>query len=247
MAQASLRKRDNCAAKLRDSVRQLRRYLDGNSQIERILTQKSDKVDCDREELIAKHIDYGEKSAISLDDEEMTEFIEGKVDEAVDIVDEATAKIEELQQVVQTRAEEARNDTRARQSRLELAAARQQSESCKRLVNNIMTEIENVVAVQQPEEEHALKVETYFSELEERENELNKSWNSIKSLLTVEGDIQTLTNQNEVELGRILQCRRDAKLFIANIRGSAVAPTPTADSRSRPVVSHMKLQRAKPP
>ena len=111
MAQASLRKRDNCAAKLRDSVRQLRRYLDGNSQIERILTQKSDKVDCDREELIAKHIDYGEKSAISLDHEEMIEFIEGKVDEVVDIVDEATVKIEELQQVVQTRAEEASNDS----------------------------------------------------------------------------------------------------------------------------------------
>ena len=55
MAEAALRKRDYAATKLTDSIRQLRRYLDGENQYERILIQKSDKVDVDREELISKH------------------------------------------------------------------------------------------------------------------------------------------------------------------------------------------------
>ena len=42
---AALRRRDSAAAKLKDSVRQLRRYLDGDNCIERILTQKMDNVD----------------------------------------------------------------------------------------------------------------------------------------------------------------------------------------------------------
>ena len=247
MAQAALRKRDNCASKLRDLVRQLRRYLDGDSQIERILTQKSEKVDGDREELIAKHIDYAEKAAIGLDEQELTDFIVPRIDTAVDIVDEATVRIEELQLTAKTRADQVSNDVLARQSRLELAAARKQSESCKRLVESIMTEIGEVVAVEQPQEEHALKTETYLSELEEREKELNKSWNGIKSLLTEEVDIQAVTTQSETETGRILQCRRDAKFFMARIRGSPAVPTPAAGSGSRPAVSHMKLQRAKPP
>ena len=141
MAQAALRKRDNCAAKLRDSVRQLRRYLDGDSHIERILTAKSDKVDVDREELEAKHIEYAEKANIELDEEEMTEFIQPKIDAAVDVVDEAMGRIDELQNAERTRTEQATINVQTRQLRLELASSRQHKESCKRLVENIMTEV----------------------------------------------------------------------------------------------------------
>ena len=90
---AALRRRDSAAAKLKDSVRQLRRYLDNDNCTERLLTQKLDKVDLDREELIAKHHEYVEKTDdVNLDDQEMTEFLTPKIDEAIDIVDEATNK-----------------------------------------------------------------------------------------------------------------------------------------------------------
>ena len=73
---AALRRRDSAAAKLKDSVRQLRRYLDNDNCTERLLTQKLDKVDLDREELIAKHHEYVEKTDdVNLDDQEMTEFL----------------------------------------------------------------------------------------------------------------------------------------------------------------------------
>ena len=70
MAANALRKRDSVASKLRDSVRQLRRYLDTPDHVERILVAKSDKIELDREELITKHHDYADKSGISIDDEE---------------------------------------------------------------------------------------------------------------------------------------------------------------------------------
>lgn len=64
MAAAALRNRSLTAAKLKDSMRQLRRYLDGEKHVERILVQKSDKVDVDREELIARHHEYAEKGGV---------------------------------------------------------------------------------------------------------------------------------------------------------------------------------------
>ena len=96
MAAAASRNRGLCAVKLQDSIRQLRRYLDSEHQIERILIQKSDKVDLDREELIAKHHEYAEKAGLEVESQESKEFIEPKIDAAVDIVDEATVKLEEL-------------------------------------------------------------------------------------------------------------------------------------------------------
>ena len=67
MAANALKKRDYAASKLRDSTRQLRRYLDRNAHTERILVQKSDKVNIDREELEARNNDYAERAGIALD------------------------------------------------------------------------------------------------------------------------------------------------------------------------------------
>ena len=110
MAANAQSKRDASASKLRDSMRQLRRYLDGEDQIERILVQKSDKVDVDREELIAKHHIYAEKAGINLDDEEMRTYIEEKIDAAVDIVDEAIVLIEQLSKNKQKHIEESQEE-----------------------------------------------------------------------------------------------------------------------------------------
>ena len=98
MAAAALVKRDQAAAKLSASIRQLNRYINENpAPSERIILQKSEKVDVDRDELIAKHHQYAEKSGNGLEEAEMKEFIEDKIDKAVDAVDEATAMIEKLE------------------------------------------------------------------------------------------------------------------------------------------------------
>ena len=96
MAAAAEERRTITASKLRDSIRQMRRYLDGDSFLERILIQKCEKIDKDREELINNHHLYIKKAGLNLDDDEARTYIESKIDAAVDIVDEAYAKIEDL-------------------------------------------------------------------------------------------------------------------------------------------------------
>ena len=91
MATIAQNKRESSVAKLRDSVWQLRCYLDDEKLSERFLQQKCNKVDADREELIAKHA-YAEKMQVSLDDEEMSGYLTPKIDEAV----EATEMMEEM-------------------------------------------------------------------------------------------------------------------------------------------------------
>ena len=222
--------------------------MNGASQIERTLTQKSDKVDCDREELIAKHHDYAGKAGIGLDDEEMQAFITEKIDNAVDIVDEATLRISELHEAVQAREENAKNVLQQRQSVLEISAARQQSESYKRLVEALVAAIDDVVAVDEPQEEEALKVETYLCELQEREQEMTKSWSHVTSLLADEAEIAGVTTHLEATLTQILLCRREAKVFIARIRGTApTSSTGSTPGSHRASASQMKLQRAEPP
>ena len=95
---AAAAKRDACAAKLEDSIRQLRRYLDVQTFSSRILQLKCDKIEVDREELLSKHHYYGERSSIDLDNPEMTTFIAPRIDAAVDIVDEAILIMENLNQ-----------------------------------------------------------------------------------------------------------------------------------------------------
>ena len=130
-ADLAMRKRENVATKLRDSVRQLRRYLDGDDHIERILASKSEKVDVDKEELIAKHIEYANKAGLELTDEALTQYIEPKIDDAVDVVDEAVAKIEELSSNSQTAIENSK-------LRLDITALKLQATRSKTLIAEIL-------------------------------------------------------------------------------------------------------------
>ena len=93
---AALSNRDSCAAKLEGSIRQLRRYLDSAVVKPRILQQRIDKVSVDQEELINAHHAYGEKAETNLLSEPMEAYLNPKVGAAVDILDEAELKIDEL-------------------------------------------------------------------------------------------------------------------------------------------------------
>ena len=214
-----MRKRDSVASKLRDSVRQLRRYLDTPDHVERILVAKSDKIELDREELITKHHDYADKSGISIDDEEMRQFIEGKIDEAVDIVDEATSRIEELNSTSQLAIEHTKRTADTERVRLEIATMKLQSASCQRILEGIVNEINETIQTVDPTIDDAIKVESALVELENQEEELIKSWNDVRSKLTVDDAITQHVEDCEPVRHQISACRRAAKAFVAKIRG----------------------------
>ena len=106
MAAAVQQSRDSAAAKLGDSVRQLRRYLIQPTIHERILLQKVEKVELEREDLMSKHHLYASKAGVALTDNDMKTYIESKIDDAVDAIDEATVMMEKLKENKEKAAEE---------------------------------------------------------------------------------------------------------------------------------------------
>ena len=90
MAAAASAQRESSAEMLKESIRQLRRYIDapGNTKT-RILMQKIDAVSKSKEQLILSHHAYGNKSDNRLDSDEMRNYIESFIDSGADILDEA--------------------------------------------------------------------------------------------------------------------------------------------------------------
>ena len=154
--------------------------MDGNQQVERILVQKCDKVDIDREELLAKHIEYAERSETPLTDEEMRTFLEPKIDDAVDLVDRATLRIEELRAGDETIVANAANERKL----LEHTTMRLHGESCERLVDEIVNEINLITSKVAATVSDNNKVKSALIELDKAEEDLNKSWNDRKMMIT---------------------------------------------------------------
>ena len=78
--------RDLTAAKLAESIRQLKRYLESNANSKRILGKRIEKLESEKEELLEHHHNYAEKSKIPLEDGDMTQFLTSKMDAADDII-----------------------------------------------------------------------------------------------------------------------------------------------------------------
>jgi uncharacterized protein YqgV (UPF0045/DUF77 family) len=245
MATAALRRRDAAAAKLNDSTRQLRRYLDGENQVERIILQKSDKVDLDREELVAKHIEYSERTDIDLTDHEMKTFIEKKVDDAVDLVDEATLKIRDLRANFETAAANAVNARKL----LEQTTMKLHSESCQRLVQEIIEEINEVAGGEEQITTEVNKVKSAMIELDKAEQELNKSWNDQQATITDETEMTTFMNNVEAVKSEISSCRRTAGAFTTNSvkTEAAEGESESATTRRTQATKFHKLPRISPP
>ena len=101
MAQAALNARNTAAATLKSSIRTLQRYIDGDNPSKRLLQNKLEKTADDKENLLSKHFTYAEKANIDLEtDQDMLQWINTRVDEADEIMDRATIKIEELDLVI---------------------------------------------------------------------------------------------------------------------------------------------------
>ena len=182
MAEAALRKREQAASKLAASIRQLKRYVDQEEgkHSERILVQKSDKVDLDREELIAKHIQYSEKSNIKLTEPEMEEFINEKIDEAVDVVDEASALIEKLDKKEKSTLDDSKKRSEEKKVKQELKCAQEHAESLEKMMIEALTDIDQLLLTVDPTEVHAVQADMYVLELEGKQEELNRAWLDVK-------------------------------------------------------------------
>ena len=188
MAAAALQSRDSAASKLRDSVRQLRSYLQKPTLHERIIVQKSDKVDVDREELIAKHHSYASKAGVDLNDDALVNYIESKIDDAVDAVDEATFKIEELREVKEREIKDTDITLSQAQKVLELAQLKLEAESKETVLDALFTEMDKLF-IETPTSQEAHLAETFVAELNEKVSDYLAAWREVKRRTQREEDL----------------------------------------------------------
>ena len=99
--QAALNTRNTAAAALEEELRQLKKYKDQNNPKKRLLMLKLKRVEEAKEELMAKHYYYGEKSGNLPNSEDMTGWLNPKLDDAVETMDEVYIMIDEIDEEVE--------------------------------------------------------------------------------------------------------------------------------------------------
>ena len=237
--------RESCAAKLEGSIRQLRRYLDGTSVVTRILRQKMERVGVDQEELINAHHAYGDKAEVQLTTEEMSDYINPKVDNAVDILDEAELKLEELEEASEgvraTRDETARRVLELNTVKLEIA-------SNVKVVNSALHDLKEAVVKAEPTEGDVSYVQTLIGDIELRERELMEAWHKAQSLETVVDEKEKYADEETTMRDEIYDVRSKGQIFISS--NTTPTPPPTPVQILPPVVahsSHSNMEKMPPP
>ena len=95
--QAALHGRNASATVLAESISELKRYRAKGVFTQRILQMKLNKAYTAKDDLMAKHCYYGEKSNKSLDSEEMVNWLTEKMDQASDEIDEAELILDNME------------------------------------------------------------------------------------------------------------------------------------------------------
>ena len=236
---AAVANRDSCAAKLDGSIRQLQRYLDSASVSPRILQQKIDKVNVDQEELINSHHAYGEKSATELLSEVMSAYIDPKIDKAVDILDIAEAKMDELAEM---RENESATLEATKKRDKDLSNTKLEIASNLEVVKTAMNKLMVVVAKEEPSENDVAFVDSIMNDIELKERELKDAWHRAHGLITIPNDLCLLTEEENKLRTEIYETRTRGQEFIAVNRASTttVARPYSSGSSSKSVVEKMQ-------
>ena len=99
--QTALTSRNNAAAALAEELRQLKKYKAQPNPKKRLLEQKLKRVEEAKEELMARHYYYGEKSGNLPESDDMTNWFNPKMDDAVETMDEVYIMIEDIDDAIE--------------------------------------------------------------------------------------------------------------------------------------------------
>ena len=213
MATAASAQRESSAEMLKESIRQLRRYIDapGNTKT-RILMQKIDAVSKSKDQLILSHHAYGNKSDNRLDSDEMRNYIEPLIDSAVDILDEAEIIIDETDQ--EKEASDANREATAKRA-IELSRVKIEVTSNSEVLRRMIAKLTEAVETEEPAETDVKYVLTIMSEIEIRENELSQAYHLIHGLMSDPAEINRITVE-ETDLRKLIyDARAKGQLFVS--------------------------------
>ena len=209
MAQAASNARTSAAATLKASMRDLTRYKDGTNPSKRLLQNKYDKALADKDDLRMKHYTYAEKASLDLESDELLEWINERMDEASDLLDEVFLILDKFttdELETQRISEKALEDTKVQK---DIAVAELQCASDERALRERLEAMNTYVSEEtHNSKEHADRARTYLTEVEECLGQLIKSWNVLKYLPSVSEDQLNRAFQTEEELKKLVSEER---------------------------------------
>ena len=220
--------RKTAAAALKEKIKDLRRYNEkpAASASARLLQQKYDQVVAAQEDLMTRHYTYCEKSKKDPEDEEMTEWLSEKTKDVADLLDEVFVKLEKAE--TESNAAEVQSQKDAltlieeakKLNNLNVATA--QSDADEKLLRE---QVQSMKVVVDDKEKNtasdATTVQSMLKEVEVTQENLIKSWNTVKSLC---GPVQLATTvDKEKNLKKfIAENRSAANAFISEVKLSLI-------------------------
>ena len=217
--QTAFNARDTAAAALKEEVRQLKKYRDKGNPNLRLLESKNKKVNDAKEDLMNRHYHYGLKAGKELSSTEMTDYLNEKVDEANDEMDEVMLLIDNLQSTEKDLARDhqkvAEENAAKERKTYELKIAKLQYPSDEKNVRERVKALTEELEKEEVEdedvvsEEKANLVESLLSEVELAMVDQIKSWNDVKTL----GD--------DADLDAIFKSEEEIKKLVADARSKA--------------------------
>ena len=176
----------------------LQKYLQGDNPSARLLQSKLDKLMVDKEELVAKHYLYGDKSNQAFDSEEMLNWITPILDSVDDVSDEVFLKIETLESAValQRETQEQQAVVQAKANEMTVAELQYQTNE-KALRERVDSMMEIVNDDSKSTDEDANLLRTYLRQVEDSMSDQIKSWNTYKSLSPSAVNLRTVFTLEE--------------------------------------------------
>ena len=241
--------RDSAVEKLEAAIRQLRRYIDavqadpngGNNDInQRILQQKMQKVSVARDELTDAHHAYGEKSETALADPTMRAFIEPKIDDAVDILDEGETIVDDIEKARET--DEVDREARTMRNNEKLTVELEISSNLA-IIKATMDKLKTCVQKDDPADKDIKYASTIMNDLQLKEKELLSAWHKLRTLVTLPAEVDALYKQETDLRALIYELRADYQLFSSINQVAPPTPTTSGASSSSSKVERMPVPK----
>ena len=218
--------RKTAAAELRERTKELKRYSEkARATISmRLLQQKYDNVMRAQEELMARHYAYAEKANKDPEEEDMSNWLSERREEVADLLDEVFVMLEEAE--TQSNAAEVRSQKEAlsqieeakKQSDLNVATA--QSEADEKLLRE---QVESMKAILDDDTRKsasdATAIQAMLKEIEVTQENLIKSWNTVKNLCEP-AQLQATVDLEKTLKKFISENRSAANTFISEVKPS---------------------------
>ena len=248
--QTAYNARETAAAVLAEELRQLNKYIQKENPTRRLLDTKLKKVEEAKDELMGAHYNYGQKAKKELNSDELTEWLNPKLDAACDTIDDVTLMIDvidttentEQAHIEKTAQEKAKTEKRAIDLKIAHLQIKNDEEVVKERLADMMTLVEDE---DRNEVADADTAETLLKEVETALDDQIKSWNSMKSMDIEQGDIDAVF-KGETEIKKLVAEKRSKALaFITKIKPKTVIPesSPQSSSDSSTETQLMKVER----